>query len=134
MAKLTIKKVRDNLKGSRGIMATVAKRCKVNRCSLFEFLEKNPELKKELEKQKEKDVMVVEDRLYEFATKGSPNVPSTFNSVKMILSKEKGYGDKLDINQKTNITGEVDLSIIDLCKDYEQSTDSRKSNKKSKKK
>ena len=97
---LSKKKVRDAIKDSFGIMNVIAKRCGVNRITIWYFLQKeeNQEFHKLIEQEKEKIIDVAENQCVFQAAKGN------MDAIKILLLKHKrgrmrGYDDRIEISQ-----------------------------------
>jgi len=94
MAKLTKTKVKKALKDSGGIVSEIARRLDVTRMNLYIFLNKHPELKEELEHEREKIVDLAEKALIDKIKEGDSPM------IKFILStkgKNRGYIAKQEV-------------------------------------
>lgn len=110
MAKINKKKFLNALKDSGGVITSIANRLEVTRKAVYEYIERNPELRKFVEDEKEKILDMAEISLF------SQVKDKDFGATKYILStrgKSRGYiekteseithkgeGIKLIINQK----------------------------------
>lgn len=111
MAKLNLKKVRVEMKLTPNSMTLLAHNLGVARRSLYAFFDKYPELKEEMEIERNKEIDRVEHRLYSIALVGDAKDTSTFNSIKLILGKNRGYSDKVE--SKTEHKGDGFKLIIE---------------------
>jgi len=103
MTKLSKKKVRNAIPGSFGIRAIIAKKCEVERGSITKFLqkEKNQDLIKEIEEERDKVLDIGEKKLIELVDRGE------FQAVKFLLStkgKSRGYIEKQEIEIAGNLS------------------------------
>lgn len=135
MTKLTKEKVKKAILGTGGVITSIANKCGVARISLYKFLEKHQEFKELLKQEREKIIDVAENRLFKANEEGQKWAVEKILST---LGKDRGYVEKTitDMNLQGELTNvNVDLSKIELCKDYnEQSGNSTKGNKQSNKK
>lgn len=96
--KLSIKKVKNAIKGSKGIITVVAKRTEVTRLALYKFLEKHPKLKEDIQEERERLVDVAETGLLVHLDQ---KAPWAIGLVLKTLGKERGYV------ERTEVRGEV---------------------------
>jgi len=98
MAKLNKKKVRNAIPGSMGIYAIMAKKCEVSRSAMTQFLQKdrNKNILKEIEEEKEKLLDTTEIKLIELINEGD------FQAIKLLLTtkgKNRGYTERQEVEQ-----------------------------------
>lgn len=96
MVRISKAKFRNALKGSLGIITTIAKRCDCNRISIYRLIENNPELKKEIEAEKDKVLDVAESGLFSKVNSGD------WKAIQYMLDRKgnkRGYTPKQDIEQ-----------------------------------
>lgn len=125
--KLTVEKVRKAIDGSQGSITEIARRCKVSRLSIYNFMERYPTLKEEITQEKEIVLDANEDRLQEIALLGDIKDSTTLSAVKFYLStkgKKRGYVEKQEIEHsgtdmkiQINIPKEV-KDLITESNDY----------------
>jgi len=102
MSKLSIKKVKEAIKGSKGIISVIAKRCEVTRLAIYKYIEKHPKLKEEIQEEREKLVDIAELGLL---TKLNEGENWAIAMVLKTLGKNRGYSEKLEIDTKN--TGNI---------------------------
>lgn len=127
MTKLSKKKVRNAIPNSFGIRAIMAAKCEVNRGSLTRFLqkEKNQDLVKEIEEERDKVLDVGEKKLIELVNNGE------FPAIKFLLStkgKKRGYVEKQEIEH----FGDGGIFTVNLIEKSVEEIKNEKSNNKSK--
>ncbi len=121
MTKLSKKKVRAAIPGSFGIRAIIAKKCDVDRGTITRYLQKerNKNLVKEIEEERDKVLDVGEKKLIEAVDRGE------FPAIKFLLStkgKSRGYIEKQEIEH----TGESGVTFIEITKTAEEIKSGRK--------
>lgn len=100
--KLNMKKIRNAIPGSGGIISEIARRCGTTRQAVYNFLAKKPKLYEEIEVEKEMVLDVAEVGLINFIKgrtdkNGKVIIPQDLNAIKYYLStqgKERGYTTK----------------------------------------
>ena len=110
MTKLGKKKVRAAIPGSFGIRAVIANKCNVDRGSITRFLQKerNKDLLKEIEEERDKVLDVGEKKLLEAIDRGE------FPAIKFLLStkgKSRGYVEKQEIEHSGKV---FDVKITEV--------------------
>jgi AcrR family transcriptional regulator len=98
LAKLTKKKVEKAIILSYGIISDVARRCKVNRPAIYEFLAKYPELETLRSDMVEAALDLSEGKLISKIKRGQDWAIKYHLSTK---GTSRGYGKKLEIKDKT---------------------------------
>lgn len=110
MGRLTIHRFMKACKNSGGIITLIAKKMDVSRQQLYLFLDKNPEMFKYLEEERNQIIDVAESKLFTAIQTGD------LDSVKWFLSrvgKRRGYADKdIIINNEAN-TGPTYKFIVE---------------------
>ena len=101
MTKLSIKKFKDALVGSHGIQAIIAKRCQVDRSTITNFLDKHPKLRKVCILERERIIVVAENRLFKSADDGQK---WAVDKVLSTIGKSRGYVETQDIKIAGNIS------------------------------
>jgi hypothetical protein len=119
MGKINLKNFREALEGSRGNITRISERIGVRRISLYQFIEKHPYLREEIEQEKEKIYDTAEDKLHKAMQEGEPW------AVKITLLNHKkgqarGYGERLQLDHEGTINNKIELEIVDP---KEQETD-----------
>ena len=107
MGKLNITKFREALKDSMGSITTIAKKCQVERITVYRLIEKYPQLKQELIDEVNRITDLVESNLKVLALK------KNFKAMKFYLEtkgKDRGYGRSQQIDMKSENKTEIDLS------------------------
>lgn len=129
----TVKEYKQAIKGSLGIQLNVAEQLGVTRGAVSLFLEEHPELRELLNQEGHIGVDKAEDvqfELLEFQDSKDP-VPAARirqSSSQYILSRRNNlYKEKKEV--ETHITGQLDLSKLDLCEAYNESTNTTTSDK-----
>ena len=100
MTKLSIKKFKLAVIGSRGIQNEIAKRCGVERSTITNYLTKRPELRILIEQEREKMIDIAEDELDKLIKCGS------FKAIQLLLKtkgKNRGYVEKQEIEHSGGI-------------------------------
>lgn len=115
--KLTVENVAKAIKGSGGIMATVARRCKVDRAAVYRFLQKHPDLKQALNDEREIIVDTAEERLYSSVKKGEPW------AIKLVLhslGKNRGYSERHEITGAEGRPIEIEQIIGSVIHEHDR--------------
>jgi len=115
-AKLSKKKVTEAIPGTGGILLKIAKKCFVDRGTLWRFLKKYPEMNKLIEQEKEKLIDIAEDSLIKNITEGE------FQATKFFLQSKgrtRGYGEHKTIEHKgENRYRQLNIQIMNVLVDY----------------
>ena len=96
MVKINKKKFREALLDSGGVKTTIANRLNVTRKAVYDYIKRNPKLKKELIQEEEKILDMAEVSLF------SQVKNKDFGATKYILStkgKRRGYIERQEIEQ-----------------------------------
>lgn len=117
---MTEKMYTVSIETSTGTVTDIARRLKITHGAVSLYLDKHPDIKKLLEIKRMSNVELAEEVLFGNLTKGTdPKIRQ--DSAKYIagrLGKKRGWTEKTE----TEITGElnqnVDLSIINMCNEY----------------
>ena len=105
--KISKAKFRKALSGTLGIITTIAKKCGVRRLTVYRLMAKYPELKEELEVEKDKIIDRAESVLFEKVN------DKDWRAIEFILSRKggsRGYVDKKII----------DTTVTNTAKDFQE--------------
>ena len=99
MTKLSKRKVKEAIKGSKGIITAVANRCGVTRKQIYKYRDKYPDIREALQEERE--------RLVDMAEKGliinlDKQQPWAIGLVLKTLGRNRGYVEKLDVSGELN--------------------------------
>lgn len=100
MVKVTKKKFREAVKGTGGIMISIAKNLGVSRVTVYDFCNKNPDMMKLRRDEEEKIIDIAENSLFSQARKQEQW------AVKYLLQtkgKRRGYVEKSEIQMSGHI-------------------------------
>lgn len=101
MTKLSIKKFKLAMKGSYGVQSIIAKKCDVERMTITNFLDRNPEMRVLLEMEREKIIDVAENRLHTEVNSGKPwAIKKVLDSV----GKKRGYVETQQVELSGNVS------------------------------
>jgi hypothetical protein len=103
MGKISAKKFREELKGTRGNITILAQKLGVSRLTVYNFLEKKPFLKKELENEAETRQDIAEAQLDKAISQGESWAVQTA-LLKHKRGRNRGYGDHIEVDQSTEMT------------------------------
>jgi len=119
--KLTITKVRNAIPGTQGIINLIATKCDIHRKNLYNFLEKHPQLREDIEHEKEQLIDIAEGHLSLKVRKGDLAACRFLLSTK---GKKRGYTTKQELEVMTKgIIGTTKLStsqIEELMEDIKE--------------
>lgn len=135
--KITEVGYRSAIEASVGTITDVSQRLKITTGAVCLYLDKHPEIKELLSKKRMDNVQLAEDVLFDHLKKGTdPKIRQ--DSAKYIagrLGKKRGWTEKTETELTAQLDGTIDLSIISMCNEYNESEpnnpdSSKQSNKK----
>ena len=113
MTKLNFAKVKEAIKDSRGILSVVATKCEVSRLSVYNFLEKHPELNKDIQDEREKMHDFTEGKFFQAVNKGESWAISMYLKT---LAKNRGYVERQEIVGTVNTSVEEAKRLSQIVK------------------
>lgn len=126
---MTKKKLRDAMEGSLGIISTVAKKAVCDRRTIYRYLEKYPDLRRELEIERDKILDRAESVLFEKVNQ------KNWKATEFILNKlggQRGYANREIVDNKISadkVTGDSFAEAWDkVRKDLKEQSEYDKSN------
>lgn len=108
----------EAVKDSFGILTTIAARIGCNRTTIYNFLEKYPDMKKVLEDEKERIIDRVEKKLFFRAIEG--DIKAIDRVLRSKKAQERGYGDYSEVKHTGEMTqniNKIEVEIIETKKD-----------------
>ena len=120
MTKLSYDKVSKAIVGTMGVLSVIAARCKVERGTIYDFLEKHPELKAEIESEREKMLDVSESKLFSQINK---EAPWAINFHLKTIGKRRGYVARQEIetagdSAKLEEAKKVNIEIMKILNNH----------------
>lgn len=113
----------STIEASTGTVTDVARRLNITHGSVSLYLDKHPDLRLLLDNKRMSNVQLAEDVLFEHLHKDTdPKIRQ--DSAKYIagrLGKNRGWTEKTETEISGEINNNVDLSIIDMCQEYNES-------------
>ena len=98
LTKLNVAKVREAIKNSQGILSVVAIKCKVSRNAIYEFLQKYPELNKDVQNEREKMHDYTEGKFFQAINRDESWAIAMYLKT---LAKSRGYVERIETIDKT---------------------------------
>lgn len=128
MGKINLKKFKEAVDGSRGIITLIAKRLGVTRKAVYDYMDRTETAKELIENEKEKGIDIAESKLMKRLN------DNDWKAIRMILTQSKrgrarGYGKRLELEHSGEIksnrpSAEEVRKIYEECKDGEVNKES----------
>ncbi len=123
MTKITKPMFKLALEGCLGTQTDLARALNVTDGAVAQYLERNPDMRELLEIKRMSNVQKAEDVLFEHLKKGTdPKIRQ--DSAKYIagrLGKKRGWTEKTETELTGQVDGNIDLSLITMCREYNES-------------
>lgn len=136
MTKITKPMWKKVIEASLGTQTDIARRLKVTDGAVAQYMERNPDMRELLDKKRMSNVEKAEDVLFEHLNKNvDPKIRQ--DSAKYIssrLGKHKGWTEKTEVEHSGEMQNNIDLSLIDMCKEYNDDSNNTKGSRQSNKK
>lgn len=138
MTKITKPMWKKVIEASLGTQTDIARRLKVTDGAVAQYMERNPDMRELLDKKRMSNVDRAEDVLFEQLdfhdsdnqSSGQRIRQSAAQYIASRLGKNKGWTEKTEIEHSGEMQNNIDLSLIDMCKEYNEEQKSVEEKKK----
>lgn len=110
------------IEASNGTMTDISKRLNITHSAVMHYFERYPDIKELYEKKRMSNVDLAEEVLFEHLKKGTDQKirQDTAKFIATRLGKRRGWTEKSEIEHSGEIDNNIDLSVITMCQEYNE--------------
>jgi len=111
------------IEASNGTMTDISKRLNITHSAVMQYFDAHQDIKELYEKKRMTNVDLAEEVLFEHLKKGTDQKVRQ-DSAKFIttrLGKKRGWTEKTELEHSGEMNQTIDLSLITMCKEYNES-------------